>query len=139
MSLVSLSLACLLSVSASYRVPAEGLVLILGAERGKAGAESKNTNETYDLGPMQINSVHVPQIASILGKDEQTVYKLLRDDGCFNAAVAAMLLRQHLDRDKDLRTAIGSYHSRTPSVREKYLNRIEDVARQLNLQFGVPR
>lgn len=139
MSLVSLSFACLLSVSASYGVPAESLVLILGAERGKAGEETKNTNDTYDLGPMQINSVHLPEIASILGKDEDTVRKLVRDDGCFNATVAAMLLRRHLNRDKDLYMAIGSYHSRTPALREKYLKRIENVARELNVPIGLPR
>ncbi|MQP68218.1 transglycosylase SLT domain-containing protein [Niveispirillum sp. SYP-B3756] len=136
MVIAHLSLACLLTAAASYGVPPESLVLILGVERGKVGSESNNLNNTKDLGPMQINSIHVSELSQIMGIDMETIKNRIRDDGCFNVTVAAMLLRKHLDRDKDILLAMGSYHSRTPDIRDNYIRKIYKVAERLKIKIG---
>ncbi|MBI1326444.1 MAG: transglycosylase SLT domain-containing protein [Alphaproteobacteria bacterium] len=112
--------ACLLLAAQTYEVPPAVLVGIMQVEGGKVGQEVKNKNGTSDLGPMQINTLWIPQLAQYWGISETDAYRIVRDDPCTNMGVAAWILRNHHLETGSLSQAISYYHSRTPSLGGKY-------------------
>jgi soluble lytic murein transglycosylase-like protein len=121
--------ACLMLASQTYSVPPAVLVGIYKAEGGTIGQEVANKNGSYDLGPMQINTVWLPDLAQKWGVQPATARKWVRDDACTNVGVAAWILRNHLDETGSLSQAIGNYHSRTPIYGTKYKSRVIDIMR----------
>ena len=59
--------ACMMLAAQTYSVPPAILVGIYKAEGGQVGQEVRNTNGSYDLGPMQINTVWMPELAGRWG------------------------------------------------------------------------
>ena len=116
--------ACLMLASQTYAVPPAVLVGIYKAEGGIVGQEVRNENGTYDLGPMQINTLWLPELAERWGVQESTARTWVRDDACTNVGVAAWILRGHIDETGSLSRAIAQYHSRTPHHGQKYQNKI---------------
>lgn len=108
--------ACIYQAAKEYTLPVEIIVAVLVAEGGKVGAVSKNTNGTYDIGPMQVNSIHTSSDPAGSLKKNALLY-----DGCYNVAYGAYRLRVEIDRVSDFWTGVGNYHSRTPRLRERYL------------------
>lgn len=82
-------------------------------ERGWPGAQVANRNGSFDLGPMQVNSIWVSPIAIRLRRSDRDVWRWIRNDACFNIGVAAWLFVSGLSRQHDYWGAIGSYHSPT--------------------------
>lgn len=119
--------ACLMLASQTYSVPPAVLVGIYKAEGGQIGQEVRNTNGSYDLGPMQINTIWLPDLARRWGVKEKTARKWVRDDACTNVGVAAWILKGHLDETGSLSKAIAHYHSRTPKHGTKYRKRVVDI------------
>ena len=115
---------CLMLAANTYGVPPAVMVGIYKAESGQIGQEVPNTNGTHDLGPMQINTLWVPQLAKHWGVSERTAHKWVRDDACTNTGVAAWILRSHIDETKSLSKAIAHYHSRTPHIGTRYKKRV---------------
>ena len=116
--------ACLMLASQTYSVPPAVLVGIYKAEGGKVGQEVMNTNGSADLGPMQINTIWLPDLARRWGVNENVARKWVRDDACTNVGVAAWILKSHLDETKSLSKAIAHYHSRTPRYGSRYQKRV---------------
>ena len=125
--------ACLMLASQTYSVPPAVLVGIYKAEGGKVGQAVKNTNGTYDLGPMQINTLWMPDLAKRWGVSETTAKKWVRDDACTNVGVAAWILKGHLDETGSLAKAISHYHSRTPRYGKKYKSRVINIMKDNGL------
>jgi len=119
--------ACLMLASQTYSVPPAVLVGIYKAEGGKVGQEVKNTNGTHDLGPMQINTIWLPELAEKWGVSEKTARKWVRDDACTNVGVSAWILKGHLDETGSLSQAIAHYHSRTPRHGTRYKSRVIEI------------
>jgi hypothetical protein len=119
--------ACLMLASQTYSVPPAVLVGIYKAEGGKVGQEVKNTNGTADLGPMQINTIWLPELADKWGVSEDTARKWVRDDACTNVGVSAWILKGHLDETGSLSKAIAHYHSRTPRHGTRYKKRVVEI------------
>lgn len=119
--------ACLMLASQTYSVPPAVLVGIYKAEGGKVGQEVSNTNGSYDLGPMQINTIWLPELSEIWGVNESTARKWVRDDACTNVGVAAWILRGHIDETDSLTQAIAHYHSRTPRHGTRYKKRVVEL------------
>lgn len=130
--------ACLMMAANTYAVPPQVLVGILHVEGGRIGQQVGNTNGSYDLGPMQINTIWVPELAKNWKVSQKTAWAWLRDDGCTNVNVAAWILRGHLNETGSLSTAVAHYHSRTPSKGGKYKNKVVDVMRKKGLLAGPP-
>lgn len=116
--------ACMILASQTYEVPPAVLVGIYKVEGGQVGQEVANTNGTYDLGPMQINTVWLSDLSKRWGVSETTAHQWVRDDACTNVGVAAWILRGHLDRTGSLSKAIAHYHSKTPSYGSKYKKKV---------------
>ncbi len=125
--------ACIMLASNTYSVPPALMVGIYKAENGKVGQEVKNTNGSYDLGPMQINTIWIPELAKKWSVSEAEAFQLVRDDACTNTRVAAWILRQHIDETKSLSQALQHYHSRTPKFGERYKERVLTLMRENGL------
>ena len=125
--------ACLMLASQTYSVPPAVLVGIYKVEGGKVGQEVKNDNGTFDLGPMQINTIWMPELAGNWGVSESTARKWVRDDACTNVSVAAWILRGHIDETNSLSQAIAHYHSRTPNFGTKYKKKVIGVLHENGL------
>lgn len=131
--------ACLMLAAQTYSVPPAVMVGILQVEGGGIGQQVRNTNGSYDLGPMQINTVWVPQLAEYWGVDQGTAARWVRDDACTNMGVAAWILRGHMDETGSLSTAIAHYHSRTPSKGYTYRAKVVEAMRRNGLIKSASR
>ena len=117
--------ACLLIAAQTYSIPPAVLVGIYQVEGGKIGQQvGPNENGSYDLGPMQINTVWVPQLAEEWGVSPATAKQWIRDDPCTNVGVAAWILRRNLNETGDLARSIAQYHSRTPTIGGAYKRKV---------------
>ncbi len=117
--------ACLLMASQTYSVPPAALIGIYHVEGGRVGQEvGPNENGSYDLGPMQINTIWLPELSKFWGVSEQTARRWVRDDPCTNVGVSAWILRSHLDETGSLSQAISHYHSRTPKFGKVYKSKV---------------
>ncbi len=119
--------ACLMLAAQTHNVPPAVLIGIYKAEGGKVGQEVRNENGSYDLGPMQINTIWLPTLADAWNVDKATARKWVRDDPCTNAKVAAWILRNHLNETQNLSLALEYYHSRTPKYGKKYKKRVLEL------------
>jgi hypothetical protein len=54
---------CLTAAARVHRLPPVMLVILLNVEGGSLGRVSPNPNGTVDIGPIQINTVNVPDVA----------------------------------------------------------------------------
>jgi hypothetical protein len=126
--------ACLILASQTYSVPPAVMVGILQVEGGRVGQQvGPNDNGSYDLGPMQINTLWVPRLARYWGVSDTTAHRWIRDDACTNMGVSAWILRRHLNETSSLSKAIAYYHSRTPSLGYAYKNRVVAAMRKQGL------
>lgn len=125
--------ACLIIAAQTYQVPPGVLLGILQVEGGRVGQEVGNTNGSYDLGPMQINTVWLPTLATKWNTDQRTARKWLRDDGCVNMAVSAWILRQRINLTGSLWGGIAGYHSLTPGIGSRYASKVAAAMRRYNL------
>ncbi len=117
----------------TYSVPPAVLVGIYQVEGGKPGQAVGNTNGTYDLGPMQINTIWVPELADKWGVSNNTALQWVKNDPCTNMGVAAWILRGHMDRTGNLSTAIAHYHSKTPKFGGPYKGKVISAMRSKGL------
>lgn len=93
--------------------------------RGNPKAVNKNANGSYDFGMMQINSIHLPELARYgIGKSD-----LL--DGCKSVYTGAWILRQKMDQYGNTWDAVGAYNSATPAYRARYAAKIRGMVIQL--------
>lgn len=125
--------ACLMLASQTYDVPPALLVGIYKAEGGKVGQEVVNENGSYDLGPMQINTVWLPDLSRRWGVSQAKAHQLVRDDACTNVGVAAWILRGHMNETQSIAQALQHYHSRTPKYGTKYKARVLDIMKDNGL------
>lgn len=125
--------ACLMMAAQTYSVPPQVLVGILHVEGGKVGQQVRNTNGTYDLGPMQINTLWTKELAKEWRVSRATAKRLIRDDACTNVNVAAWILRRNLNETKSLSKAIAWYNSRTPHIGYRYKKKVLAAMKRNNL------
>ena len=126
---------CLTAAAEAHRLPPAMLVILLKVEGGTPGRVSRNTNDTADLGPMQVNTIWVPKMAARWRTTPAAAYAALRDDLCANLEGGAWILRQALDEARgDFWTGVGIYHSHNPAHKERYLRKVLDWTRRLQAQ-----
>lgn len=126
--------ACLLLAAQTYNVPPAALIGIMHVEGGHVGQQVLNTNGTYDLGPMQVNTIWLPQLAKLWHVDQSTAQSWVRDNGCVNVYVSAWILRQKIDKTYGLYNGIAHYHSATPGRGQNYADKVIAVMRKKGLR-----
>jgi hypothetical protein len=102
-------------------------------EGGWVGAVIANTNGTYDLGPLQVNSSWVREVADLTRRSATNVRWWLIHDACFNVDVARWIFLSDLARTHVYWDAVGAYHSPTNWRRREYA---AGVASLLERRFG---
>lgn len=112
-------LNCVMAVAKNENVPLYVFLGIHSMERGKNGQTVGNKNKSLDMGQFQVNTIHFNRggVYSHIDRNHATT------DGCFNAALAAKLLKMQLsqtNRTNDFWTRAAAYHSWTPSYNAKY-------------------
>lgn len=116
---------CILMAANTYHVPAAVMIGVMQVEGGHVGQEAgPNVNGTYDLGPMQVNTRWVPELARMWKVDDRTARAWVRDDGCVNVHVAAWILRHKMDDTGSLFGGIAAYHSMTPNLGYSYASKV---------------
>ncbi|UXU89126.1 transglycosylase SLT domain-containing protein [Burkholderia sp. S-53] len=88
-------------------------------------AVNKNTNGTFDIGLMQINSTWLPTLARE-GITQQSLF-----DPCTNAYVGAWILSQNIRQLGPNWNAIGAYNSASPDKRLAYARKVYDAIRTM--------
>ena len=129
--------ACLLIASQTYQIPPGVMLGIMQVEGGRVGQEVRNTNGSYDLGIMQINTIWLPELSKKWNSTPTTVRRWLRDDGCANIAVSAWILRNRINLTGSLWGGIAGYHSLTPSIGSRYANRVSSAMRRYGLTTSM--
>lgn len=120
---------CLNAAADIYQLPPAVLVVLLNVEGGSLSHVSQNTNATVDIGPMQVNQVWIPQVASHWHATRSATFVALRDNFCANVEAGAWILRQGLDEAHgDFWQGVGYYHSHDPMHKAIYL---QSVLRQV--------
>lgn len=118
-------LACMVATAAYYHLPPRVLPSIQSVEGGQVGTIHRNTDESEDLGLMQVNTRWVAPLARYTGQPEAAIRYRLLYDPCFNIAAAGAILRTYLNETNgQLMPAIGNYHSHTPALNLAYQERV---------------
>ena len=125
---------CLLMAANTYQVPAAVMIGIMHVEGGHVGQEAgPNFNGTYDLGPMQVNTRWMPQLAQLWHVNQRTAYGWVRDNGCVNVHVAAWILKQKITETGSLFGGIATYHSSTRGIGYTYATKVIAVMERKGL------
>lgn len=113
---------CFQEAAAFHRVDADILRAIARIESAfDQKAVGNNTNGTQDLGMMQINSVHFPELVN------QGIAPQRLLDACTSIYVAAWHYARQVRRYGNTWKAVGAYHSATPALRDGYARRVREV------------
>lgn len=107
---------CAIIAAVKYEVPVNIVLAVAEKEGGAPGLLSKNSNGTFDVGAMQLNTHYLEDLKK---------YGISAEDvaqpGCYSFDLAAWRLRGHLQHDNDdLWTRAANYHSRTPKYNRIY-------------------
>jgi hypothetical protein len=126
---------CSIEAAVKYEVPANILLAVAEKEGGKPGQWVRNSNDTYDVGPMQFNTAYLSDLARY-GITPQHVAQ----SGCYSYTLAAWRIRMHIQNDRgDLWTKVSNYHSYTPHLniayREDLMRRAARWEKWLNTRF----
>lgn len=114
--------ACVVRAASAADLPLEIMYGILATEGGRVGEAWDNTNGTWDLGPFQVNTCHLNDLARLGVSPE-----IIMMDGCVNAFAAAWIVKQNYKRSGgNLWEAVGWYHSRTPKLKHAYIQRVKN-------------
>lgn len=134
MALTSVLATCLMMAAQTYNVPPAVMLGIMRVEGGRVGqAVGPNQNGTYDLGPMQINTIWVKELAKHWNVSYNTAFTMIKDDPCINVSVAAWILRQRLNESGNLTLAIAHYHSKTPKFGYVYARKVIGAIKKMDL------
>lgn len=116
--------ACLLAAANTYQVPPAVMIGILHVERYRGAESGPNINGSFDLGPMQVNTMWMPQLARYWGIDARKARVMVRDNVCVNMKVSAWILKQKIGEAGDLAGGIARYHSATPALGQRYARKV---------------
>jgi hypothetical protein len=128
-------IVCSIHAAVQYQVPANILLAVAEKEGGKPGQWVRNSNGTYDVGPMQFNTAYLADLFKYGIRPEHVAQA-----GCYPYALAAWRIRMHIRNDRgDVWTKVANYHSYTPYLNSQYRNdlmqRAEKWEKWLKVRF----
>lgn len=111
-------IVCSIQAAVKYQVPANILLAVAEKEAGKPGQWVRNSNGTYDIGPMQFNTSYLSDLSKYGIRPEHVARR-----GCYSYLLAAWRIRMHIHNDRgDVWTKVSNYHSHTPHLNIQYRN-----------------
>ena len=132
---VAMVTECINAAATAHRLPPGVLMILLNVEGGKLGRASQNTNDTVDIGPMQINQIWIPAVARHWRADHAATRDALLNSFCANVEAGAWILRTGIDEARgDFWEGVAFYHSHSPEHKVAYLRSVlHQVLRLQNL------
>lgn len=118
---------CINQAAITYQIPANLLISVLKVEGGKAGLAKKNTNGSYDYGPMQINSIWLESLAVHGYTRERIQY-----DPCANMWVGSWILSKKMSEASNLWRGVANYHSYTNDKNLAYQYKVWNMYQRIN-------
>lgn len=122
---------CVIEAAKRQGVAPNTLLAIASIERGKNGQTVRNQNGSLDMGHFQINTIHWQPGGKFHGIPEITK-DVVTHAGCYNAELAAWLLRRALDAPnpggRDYWSRAADYHSATPVYNQVYRAKLITLA-----------
>lgn len=135
---VSMVASCINAAAAAHLLPPSVLVILLNVENGRLGRVSQNTNDTVDIGPMQINQIWIPALARHWHASPAATREALLNNFCANVEAGAWILRTGIDEARgDFWEGVGYYHSHSTEHKATYLRLV--LRQALRLQDVVAR
>jgi len=129
---VSMVTSCLSAAAAAHHLPPGVLVILLNVEGGRLGRVSQNTNDTVDIGPMQINQIWIPAVARHWRASQAATRDALLNNFCANVEAGAWILRTAIDEAHgDFWEGVGLYHSHSTQHKTRYLRLVLQQALRL--------
>ncbi len=126
--------ACWNQAASRYGVPVTLLFAIAQTEsRLHAGVVGHNTNGSYDVGLMQINSSWFPMLKRHYGITPE----MLVSDPCLNLNVGAWILSGTLNRYGMNWKGVGAYNADSPALQASYARQIAWRLRALAATRGA--
>ncbi len=110
---------CIVQAAAHYNAHPDIVRAVLRAEGGRVGQVRKNKDGSFDMGPMQINSVNLPELASY-----GITQNMLVNNECLNIHIGTYYLQKHIVTSSNYWNGVGKYHSKTPSKNTQYQYRV---------------
>lgn len=116
---------CIHQSAQRYQLPEALIVAVIKTEGGENGVINHNHNGTVDIGIMQVNSIHLPEL-----KKNRITLNTLRYRACTNIEVGTWILRKGFGKWVDYRDAgqwwkaVGNYHSRTHRFNISYQKQV---------------
>ncbi len=124
---------CINRAAVLYSLPATLIISVLKVEGGRNGMAKANNNGSYDYGPMQINTVWLPQI-KLYGYTKET----LQFNPCANVYVGTWILSQRIANSPNFWRGVGSYHSYTASENVPYQRKVWAMYQDLYRYLAAP-
>jgi hypothetical protein len=116
---------CVLAAANLHQLPPAVLVILLNVEGGTIGHVSENSNDTVDIGPMQVNDIWLPRLARHWHASIPDTFEALRDNFCANLEGGAWILRLELDEARgDFWAGVAIYHSHDLGYQADYLRKV---------------
>ena len=115
---------CFNIASAQYKIPTKLLRAIAMTETQLDPlAVHINSNHSYDIGIMQINSYWLPKLNRV------GISRVELFNGCENIQVGAWILAQNIKQYGFSLRAIGAYNSTDPELQDRYAHRVMSYLR----------
>lgn len=131
-TLTPVSYECIMDAAEEFQLPHTLLLGILKIEGGTVGQVSANSNGTYDIGPMQINTIWLETFENYVSLDD------ILYNGCTNIRVGTWILKSRIleaeENENDFWLGVGNYHSYTPERSLWYREKVYEAT----LSFGGP-
>lgn len=104
------AVACAIEIAPKYGVPANVVMAVAEVEGAPPQTIRVNQNGSFDVGRMQINSVHFDMLSAY----GITPQHLMASD-CYPVELATWMIARHMQGcPHDLWTCVARYHSKTP-------------------------
>ncbi len=112
---------CIVQAAAHYQAHPDIIRAVIRTEGGKVGQIRQNKNGSFDMGPMQINSVHLPELAKY-----GITQVMLANNECLNIYIGTYYLQRNILTAPHFWAGVGNYHSSTPERNIAYRYRVWD-------------
>lgn len=125
--------SCIYRAADHYELNPLVLKAVRRQEAGKVGMANRNTDDTYDLGVMQLNTTNLDKI--LRNFPQISAYDLIYK-ACVNVFVGAWFLKGRIDRaNGDVWRGVGNYHSGTPHLHHAYREKVQDHYRKIREEY----
>lgn len=116
----NLAYSCAIKAGKYYDVSPYLVQTVLQIEGGVKGSKVRNSNGTYDYGPMQINTIWIKELERL--ENIKVKEQDLINDVCYNIHIGTWILSSRISEvNGDVWRGLGNYHSKTRKFHDRYL------------------